>query len=104
MKTCHDMNILVQTTGGDASSLNFKSESPNKTLSNTTRALLMNSSNKKELWCFAYKYAICIYRRTDNILRVDVPSFLWHGTKPSYRHIKIWGVIVYIIKWIFYNK
>ena len=22
---------------------------------------------------------------------------LWHGTRPSYKHIKIWGVIVYII-------
>ena len=78
MKTCHDMNILVQNTGGDASSLNGKSESPNKTLSNTTRALLLNTSHKKELWCFAYKYSICIYFRTDNRLRGDVPSFLWH--------------------------
>ena len=25
MKTCHNMNIIVQTTGGDASSLNGKS-------------------------------------------------------------------------------
>ena len=42
MKTCHNMNIIVQTTGGYASSLNDKSESPNKTLANITRALLMN--------------------------------------------------------------
>ena len=55
MKTCHNMNIIVQTTGGDASSLNGKSESPNKTLANITRALLLNSSHKKELWCFAYQ-------------------------------------------------
>ena len=25
-----------------------------------------------------------------------VTHFLWHGTRPSYKHIKIWGVIVYI--------
>ena len=43
------MNIIFQTTGGDASSLNGKSESPNKTLANITRALLLNSRHKKEL-------------------------------------------------------
>ena len=50
MKTCHNMNIIVPTTGGDASSLNGKSESPNITLANITGDILMNSSHKKELW------------------------------------------------------
>ena len=97
MRTCHNMNIIVHTTGGDASSLNGKSKSPNKTLANITRALLLKSSHKKELWFFAYQYAIWISRRTENILRDDVPYFLWHGIRPSYKHIKIWGVRVYII-------
>ena len=91
------MNIIVHTTGGDASSLNGKSESHNKTLAKITRALLLNSSHKKELWCFPYQYNIWLYRRTENILRADVPYFLWHGIRPSYKHIKIWGVRVYII-------
>ena len=47
MKTFHNMNIIVQNTGGDASYLNGTSESPNKTLANITIALLMNSSHKK---------------------------------------------------------
>ena len=47
MKTCHSMNIIVQTTGGYAYYLNDKSESHNKTLSNITRDLLLNSSHKK---------------------------------------------------------
>ena len=97
MKTCHNMNIIVQNTGGDTSSLNGKSESTNKTLANTTRSLIMNSSHNKELGCFSYQYAIWISLQTDNRLCDDVPYFLWHGTKPSYKHIKIWGVIVYII-------
>ena len=29
IKTCHNMNIIFQTTGGETSSLNCKSESPN---------------------------------------------------------------------------
>ena len=41
MKTCHNMNIIVQTTCGDASSLNGKIESPHRTLANITRALLL---------------------------------------------------------------
>ena len=37
MKKYHNMNIIVQTTGGDASSLNGKSEISNKTLAIITR-------------------------------------------------------------------
>ena len=47
MKTCHNTKIIVQNTYGYASSLNGESKSPNKTLANITRALLLNSSNKK---------------------------------------------------------
>ena len=58
MRTCHNMNIIVQTTGGYASSINGKSEIPNKTLANITIALLLNQSSKKKLCCLAYKYSI----------------------------------------------
>ena len=37
MSICHNINIIVQTTGGDAYSINVKSEISNKTLSNVTR-------------------------------------------------------------------
>ena len=53
MRRCHNMNIIVQATAGYDSSLNGKTESPNKTLYNITRALLLNSRHKKELRCFA---------------------------------------------------
>ena len=97
MKTCHNMNIIVKNTVGDASYLNGKIEIPNKTLSNITRALLLYSSHKNKLWCFTYQYAICLYHLTENILHGDVTNLLWHGKRPSYKHIKIWGVRVYII-------
>ena len=61
------MNIIVQTNGVGAYSLNGKSESPNKTLANITRALLLKSSNKKKLWCYTYKYVIWISCLTKNI-------------------------------------
>ena len=88
MKTCYSMNIIVKTTCGDESSLNGKSEIPNNTLANITRALLLNSSQKKELWCFAYKCAIWLSRRTESRLCGDVTYFLWKRTRPSYKHIK----------------
>ena len=47
MRTCHNINIIVQTTGGGASSINGKSGSLNKTLANIMRALLLNPSHKK---------------------------------------------------------
>ena len=47
MKTCHNMNIIVHTTGEYSYSLNGKIESPNNTLDNITRALLLNSSYRK---------------------------------------------------------
>ena len=50
MSTCHNMNIIVQNTGGDESSLNGKIEIPNKILANVTRSLLLKSRHKKELW------------------------------------------------------
>ena len=76
MKTCHNMTIIVHTTGGDASSLNGKNESHNKTLANIKRVLLMNSSHKKQIWCFAYQYAICLSLQTDNRLRGDISFIL----------------------------
>ena len=97
MRKCHTINIIVQTTGGDTSSLNGKQGSPNNTLDNIKRALLMNSSNKKKHLCLDYKYSIWISYLTDNMFHGDVPELLWHGSRPSYKQTKIWGVIFYII-------
>ena len=42
MRTGHNMNIIVQTTGGYTSLLNGKTEIPNKTLFNITTYLIIN--------------------------------------------------------------
>ena len=47
MKTCHNINIIVENTVGDSYSLNGKIEMPNKTIYNITSALLLNSTHKK---------------------------------------------------------
>ena len=71
MRMCHNMKIIVQTTVEDASSLNGKSERTNKTLANTTRAILLKSHHKKELLCLDYQHYICLYRLTENRLCGD---------------------------------
>ena len=97
MKTCDNMNIIVQTTDEDASSFNGRSESPNKKVSDITRDIIFNLSYRKELCCFVYHYGIWPSCQTDNILYGDVTYFLLHGTIPSYKHITIWGWRFYII-------
>ena len=46
VRTCHNMNIVVQNKGRNESYLNGNIEISNKTLSNVTRALILNSSRK----------------------------------------------------------
>ena len=76
------MGILVQTAGGYIFYLNGKSEIPNDILDNITRALLLNSSQKKEIWRFAYQFAILISCLIENRSSGDVTYFIWHGTRP----------------------
>ena len=104
MKTCHNMNIIVQTIGIYASSLNSKIEIPNKTLANIKRALLLKSSHKKEIWCFAYKYYICLSCQTYNILCGDDNYFLWYGIRPSYKKNQNTGYESLYHQWTRYKK
>ena len=70
------MKISTHTTGGDASSLNGKGESTNKTLGKFTRVLPMNFIHNIELFCLACQYYVWIVRRTENSLSGDVPYLL----------------------------
>ena len=49
MNMCHNINIIVKTTGGDASYISGKIESTNNKTANITIYLILNSINKKEL-------------------------------------------------------
>ena len=84
-RKCNNMNIIVQTTGGYAFSLNGKIKTPVKTLYNITRDILSKSIHNKELWCLAYQYDIWISHQTENMLHVDVPYFLRNWSIPSYK-------------------
>ena len=47
MRTCNNMNIIVQIIGGDAYYLNGKIENPNNTIANITRDPLLISIHNK---------------------------------------------------------
>ena len=104
MRTCHNMNIVVQTTGGYVYSINGKPERPHNTLAIIKKALLINSSHKRKLWCFNYQYNICLSCHTEDRLRDDVTYYLWNGLRPSYKHIKICGERGYIINGVVQRK
>ena len=91
------MDILVQNTGVYASSIKGKIKRPNKSLADITRELILESSHNKEGFCLAYQYIIRLSCWTDSKFCDGVPYFLWYGSIPSYKNIKIWGVRVYII-------
>ena len=52
---------------------------------------------KKELWLFGCYCAIYISRQNCNRFSGDVPFFIWHGSRPSYKHTKRWCVRFYIV-------
>ena len=84
MKTCHNMNIIVQTTGEDSYFFNGKSEIPNNNLANITRALLLNSIQKKELWCV---FPISMtYGYPDKLIIGCVVMFLTSSVMFQYLH------------------
>ena len=55
MNTCHNMKIVIQTTGGDASSLNYKSENPNKKIANITKRYFtkLKSQDQTLVFCLS---------------------------------------------------
>ena len=72
------MNIIVQTTFGGSSSLNGKSESPNNTLANITKSLLMVSIHKKTI--VGYLTSI-LYESQDGLrVRSDNSVYFMIGT------------------------
>ena len=83
MKPCYRMNILVQTTGDYAYSLNGKSEITNKVLANIKLSLMMNPSHNKYFFS-AYHYDICLSKQTNNRLRYYIPYFQCDGTWPYF--------------------
>ena len=81
MKTCNKMNTIVQNTGGGASSINGKSESPNNTLTNTTVKL----ANGNMVHAQVTVIIVCRFTKCSIIIHLD-QFIILHFTLPTPSH------------------
>ena len=61
-----ELGIIVETTGGHASSINGKVERPHQTIKNMVRVQLISRGHSDELWCLCYQYTIWLIARILN--------------------------------------
>ena len=94
------LNMAVQTTGGDASSLNGMAEAPHKMIKKTTRALLITAGMSDTFWCFAMQYAVFLLVNSEHSVTKRLPIQHFSGGKNALPPSKvvIWGSKMRIIK------
>ena len=100
MFMCHTLKMAVQTTGGDASSLNGIAEAPHKTIEKTTCALLITTGMPDMRWCFAMKYAVFLMVNTEHSAIKRLPIKYFSGDKNALPPSKVvsWASNMRIIK------
>jgi len=97
---CHLLQqegIEIQRTTPYTTQSNGVSERANRIIIGTTRALLHAVSTPNQYWAEAAMTAIYVRNRLPT--RVIQPGFtlyeLWHGRKPIYQHLRVWGCVAY---------
>jgi len=70
----------------------------NRTIIGNTRALLYAVSAPKQYWAEAAMTAVYVRNRlpTLAIQTGFTPYELWHGRKPIYKHLRVWGCVAYV--------
>jgi len=97
---CHLLQqegIVIQSTIPYTPQSNGVSERANCTIIGTMRALLQAVSAPKEYWAEAAMTALYVHNRlpTCAIQTGFTPYELWHGRKPIYEHLWVWGCVAY---------
>ena len=98
MKVVTSLDIILIGTGRDASNLNGMVERPNRTIANVTRAKLRNANLDGTFWCMASGDAVFKRCRIKPSTISSTPYELWHGHKPRFQDMRIWGCHIYIIQ------
>ena len=82
------LGVVLQSTGGGASTINGTVESPHRTIKRMTRAQLIGSLLSNTLWCFSGQYATFTYNNCINRTTNKPPalSLLKKLVKPSKLH------------------
>ena len=94
------LKMAIQTTGGDASSLNGMAKAPHKMIQKITCALLITAAMPDTFWCFVMQYAVFLIVNTEHSVTKRLPIQHFFGGKNALPPSKvvIWGSKMRIIK------
>jgi hypothetical protein len=86
----------MDTTGSYSSFLDGKVERPHQTISQLVRAMLLNSGQPPNTWCYCAKNAADIYRYIYHSALTTSPYEAWYKVKPTIADLCVWGCVVYV--------
>ncbi|KAM1524601.1 hypothetical protein ACFX10_009184 [Malus domestica] len=95
LKEC---GIISQWTPPGTPQLNGVSERRNRTLMNMIRSMMSSADLPVTFWGYALYTAAYLLNRVPSKSVSQTPYEIWHGKKPSLKHIKIWGCEAYVKK------
>ncbi|KAM1286047.1 hypothetical protein ACFX13_000129 [Malus domestica] len=95
LKEC---GIISQWTPPGTSQLNGVSERRNRTLMNMVRSMMSSADLPVTFWGYALYTAAYLLNRVPSKSVPQTPYEIWHGRKPSLKHVKIWGCEAYVKK------
>jgi len=90
--------IVSQLTPPGIPQLNGVSERRNHTLLDMVRSMMSYTDMPISFWGFALESALHVLNRIPSKSVSSTPYEIWHGRKPSLKHVKIWGCPAYIKK------
>ncbi|PPZ05609.1 hypothetical protein C5P41_24865, partial [Escherichia coli] len=90
--------IVSQLTPPGTPQLNGVSERRNRTLLDMVRSMMSYTDMQIFFWGFTLESALYILNRIPSKSVSSTPYEIWHGRKPSLKHVKIWGCPAYIKK------
>ncbi|KAM2898135.1 hypothetical protein COP2_007704 [Malus domestica] len=95
LKEC---GIISQWTPPGTPQLNGVSERRNRTLMNMVRSMMSSADLPVTFWGYALYTAAYLLNRVPSKSVPQTPYEIWHGRKPSLKHVKIWGCEAYVKK------
>ncbi|KAM1747093.1 hypothetical protein ACFX11_013661 [Malus domestica] len=95
LKEC---GIISQWTPPGTPQLNGVSERRNRTLMNMVRSMMSFADLPVTFWGYALYTTAYLLNRVPSKSVSQTPYEIWHGRKPSLKHIKIWGCEAYVKK------
>ncbi|KAM1100035.1 hypothetical protein ACFX2B_006478 [Malus domestica] len=93
-----EYGIISQWTPPGTPQLNGVSERRNRTLMNMVRSMMSSADLPVTFWGYALYTAAYLLNRVPSKSVSQTPYEIWHGRKPSLKHIKIWGCEAYVKK------